>query len=88
MVKKVKLNQEDKNKSLDFESALKNLESIITKMESGKLSLEESISSFETGVALTNHCRGMLENAQQKIQILISEQDKKFQDFNLADHEN
>lgn len=74
------------NKNLnnkDFETSIKDLEKIISKMELGKLSLSDSLSSFEEGVALTNHCQELLTNAQQKVEILMDEQEEKFQDFEL-----
>lgn len=80
MAKKIK-----KPSSQDFEKTIKSLEDLISKMESGKLSLEESINSFETGVRLTNQCRSILEQAQQKIQILMCSQEKKYEDFNLSE---
>lgn len=80
MAKKIK-----EPSSQDFEKTIKSLEDLISKMESGKLSLEESINSFETGVRLTNQCRSILEQAQQKIQILMCSQEKKYEDFNLSE---
>lgn len=67
----------------DFESSVKELEKIINNMESGKLSLEDSLKSFEQGIALTNHCRSLLSNAEQKVQILMQEQEEQFEDFEL-----
>lgn len=72
-----------KTKSMDFESSVKELEKIITKMESGKLSLDEGLQSFEQGIQLTSHCRELLSAAEQKIQILVQEQEEKFEDFDL-----
>lgn len=68
----------------DFEGSVKELEKIIHNMESGKLSLEDSLKSFEQGIALTNHCRSLLTNAEQKVQILMQEQEEQFQDFDLS----
>ncbi len=69
--------------SVDFESAIKDLEKIITKMETGKLSLEENLKSFEMGIALTNHCQSLLSNAEQKVKILMDAQAKTFKDFEI-----
>ena len=82
MAKKNNQNQTD-IKTQDFETSILTLEEIIKKMESSKLTLEDGLSSFEKGIALTNHCQSLLANAQQKVQILINEQEKKFQDFDL-----
>ena len=55
--------------SKDFESALKELDSIVEKMEKGGLSLDESLKKFEEGVALIRNCQSLLKQADQKIQI-------------------
>lgn len=55
---------------LDFESALKELESLVTTMEKGELSLEDSLKSFERGVALSRQCRDILHKAEQRVAIL------------------
>lgn len=59
-------------KTLNFESALTELETVITNMESGQLSLEESLQKFEQGVTLARRCQEALKTAEQKVQILIS----------------
>lgn len=66
MVKKAK--QEE----IPFEEALKELESLVETMEKGELSLEESLTSFERGVALTRICQQALKAAEQKIEILTA----------------
>ncbi len=53
-----------------FEQALSELESLVETLEQGDLSLEESLESFERGVALTRTCQQALKEAEQKIQIL------------------
>ena len=66
MVKKAK--QEE----IPFEEALSELESLVETMEKGELSLEESLKSFERGVALTRLCQQALKEAEQKIEILTA----------------
>jgi exodeoxyribonuclease VII small subunit len=56
---------------LNFELALNNLESLIEKMASGQLTLEDSLKSFEEGIALLRQCQITLKTAEQKVQILI-----------------
>lgn len=56
-----------------FEGALKELEKIVTKMESGELSLEDSLTYFEQGIHLTKQCHTTLKAAQQKVEILSQE---------------
>jgi len=55
-----------------FESALSELEELVERMESGELSLEESLKSFEQGIALTRSCQQALSEAEQKVEILTS----------------
>ena len=55
---------------IPFEDALSELESLVETMEKGELSLEESLASFERGVALTRRCQQALRAAEQKIEIL------------------
>ena len=54
----------------DFESALAELEKIVTQMESGKLGLEESLSAYERGAILLNFCRESLDKAEQQVRVL------------------
>ena len=58
----------------NFERALENLEHLVSSMESGDLSLEDSLKAFETGIKLTRECQTALKEAEQKIRILISEE--------------
>jgi exodeoxyribonuclease VII small subunit len=53
-----------------FEAALAELESIVQNMESGKLSLEESLAAYQRGATLLKHCQAALAAAEQKIQVL------------------
>lgn len=55
----------------DFEQALAELESLVERLESGDLPLDEALQTFERGVALTRHCQGALKAAQQKVEILL-----------------
>ena len=55
---------------IPFEEAFSELESLVETMEKGELSLEESLASFERGVALTRLCQQALKAAEQKIEIL------------------
>ena len=60
-----------KKPPIDFESALKELESLVEKMEQGDIRLEDSLQLFERGVELTRHCQQALREAEQKVQILL-----------------
>lgn len=54
----------------DFESSLKKLEDIVRELESGDISLNESLARFEEGIGLYKKCRQTLEGAEKKIKIL------------------
>ncbi|MBL6991157.1 MAG: exodeoxyribonuclease VII small subunit [Bacteriovoracaceae bacterium] len=60
-----------KNKS--FEQSLKELESIVSGLETGGLSLEESIKKFEAGVSLYRDCKKQLSVAEKKITTLTDD---------------
>lgn len=55
----------------DFEASLKELETLVERMEKGELSLEDSLKDFERGVELTRECQQALKSAEQKVQKLI-----------------
>ncbi len=60
------------SKQPDFETALVELETLVSTMEQGDLSLEESLKQFERGITLTRGCQESLKEAEQKVQILLS----------------
>jgi exodeoxyribonuclease VII small subunit len=51
----------------------KNLEELVSSMEDGELTLEESLQAFEKGIKLTRECQSALKNAEQKVQLLLNE---------------
>lgn len=63
-----------KKKSIDFEQALRDLETLVTDMEKGNMSLEDSLKAFETGIQLTRECQARLQEAEQKVQLLTEQQ--------------
>lgn len=60
-------------KTINFEKSLKQLETLVDKLEKGDISLEESLKTFEQGVKLTRECQQALQNAEQKISLLSKE---------------
>lgn len=62
-----------KDSVFNFEESLANLESLVTAMEDGDLSLEESLQAFEQGIRLTKECQSALQKAEQKVQVLIND---------------
>ncbi|MDH4568463.1 exodeoxyribonuclease VII small subunit [Pseudomonas sp. BN414] len=55
----------------DFEQSLAELQTLVERLESGELSLEDSLSAFEQGIRLTRECQASLNQAEQKVQILL-----------------
>ena len=60
-----------KAKKLDLEASLQSLESLIDRMENGGLSLEASLEEFEEGIKLVQSCQKSLNDAEQKVEILL-----------------
>ena len=67
----------------DFEQSLADLQALVERLESGELSLEDSLTAFEQGIGLTRECQAALSQAEQKVQILL-ERDGQLEnaDFN------
>ena len=61
------------NKKIDFESSLKQLESIVEKLEDENINLEDSVKSFEEGVNLVKECQKQLQNAELKVKKLLDD---------------
>lgn len=55
---------------MSFEEALRDLESIVTRLERGDVALEESISLYERGAALKKHCEARLNAAQMRVEAI------------------
>ena len=62
--------EKTQKKKETFESALKELEMIASRLESGKLGLDESIAEFEKGIGYARFCHEKLDEAERKIEIM------------------
>ncbi len=60
-----------KETTMTFELALAELEEITASLESGKLTLDQSLDAFERGVVLTRFCKDALSNAEQRISLIM-----------------
>lgn len=60
-----------KPQSFNFEKSLAELETLVETMENGDISLEDSLKHFERGISLTRACQTALEEADQKVKILM-----------------
>ena len=62
-----------------FEGSMKRLEEIVEQLDSGKLSLDESLKIFEEGIELSDFCSQKLKQAEKQIKKLIKKDDGSFQ---------
>lgn len=74
-----------KPKQPDLESSLAEIHSLIETMEQGELTLEQSLTHFERGLGLIKHAQHILQNAEQKVSILM---DKNNDPDELTPYEN
>lgn len=67
----------------DLEMSLKEINGLVEQMENGELNLEQSLTHFGRGIELIKHCQKILQEAEQKIQILTqSGEQSELQPFN------
>jgi exodeoxyribonuclease VII small subunit len=59
-------------KKIHFEKAMDELETLVNDLETGDLSLDDALKTFEKGVGLTRQCQEALQQAEQRVQILLS----------------
>ena len=62
---------ESKKKPVDLEKSIAELEKIVEQLEAGDLSLDKSLRQFERGVRLSRECQAALQDAEQKVQMLV-----------------
>jgi len=62
-----------KNAAPALETSLDSLETLVERMESGELTLEDSLKAFEEGVRLSRKCQQALQQAEQKVRILLEQ---------------
>ncbi len=69
----------------DFESALKQLETVVEQLESGDLGLADSLKHFEQGVTLSKQCHAMIDKARQSVELLTNPDDEaSVADFDVS----
>jgi len=77
----------DKKKSKEsFETSLRALEEVVARLESGDLTLEESLECFEQGVKSAARCRNLLRDVELKVELLLKDRDGglTLEDFNQS----
>ncbi|HBO24219.1 MULTISPECIES: exodeoxyribonuclease VII small subunit [unclassified Providencia] len=63
--------------TVSFENSLKELEQIVARLESGDLPLEDALNEFERGVQIAKQGQKVLQQAEQRVQILLSDDENK-----------
>ena len=72
-----KADKKDDLSKLKFEDAIGQLEQIVSKIETGDVSLEASLDQYEKGMALIKHCKGILQKAEKRIEKIADEKQNK-----------
>ena len=67
---------QDDIKDMSFEKAMMELETLVRRLEEGRLTLEEAIASYERGTALRTHCEAKLRAAKLKVEQVLGDQEK------------
>ncbi len=72
---------------LTFEEAIENLEKIVSELEMGNLSLDDSVKKFEDGIKLSKHCNEILNKAEKEITILLEKENGEIVEENFSSEE-
>jgi exodeoxyribonuclease VII small subunit len=67
----------------NFENAMKRLEDIVRELESGEVSLEDSLKRFEEGIKLSRLCSKKLDAIEKKVSILLQDEEKEVDEETL-----
>ena len=80
--------QQSNAEARDFETALRRLEEIVKKLESGDLPLDSALELFEEGIRLSRFCTSTLERAERRVEILLKNEGGQIQPAPFeAEHE-
>lgn len=66
-----------KESEMNFETAMKKLDSIVEKLEKGNIPLEEALAEFDAGIQLVRYLNKKLDDAERKIELLLKDKDGK-----------
>lgn len=72
------------SKNKNFEQTLARLEDIVKKMESGNISLDESIEIYQEGITLSKQCSNMLEEAEGKVMAIVNKEQGIIEEFMIS----
>jgi exodeoxyribonuclease VII small subunit len=67
------------SQELKFEEAIADLEQVVEHLESGDLSLEDSLAAFEKGVGLVRYCNQKLSEVEKKVELLVKDKQGQLQ---------
>jgi exodeoxyribonuclease VII small subunit len=67
------------SQELKFEEAIADLEQVVEQLESGDLSLEDSLAAFEKGVGLVRYCNQKLSEVEKKVELLVKDKQGQLQ---------
>lgn len=71
---KKKTDKQSELETVSFERAIEELTSIVDKIETGQVPLQQSLEQYEKGMGLIKHCRGILLDAEKRIEEIAAEQ--------------
>lgn len=78
---------EEKVEEASFEASLKSLEEAVDQLEVGNLPLSDALRLFEQGLKASNICRSRLEEAKQKVEVLVKDNNGDFRLEELDEQE-
>lgn len=70
-----------------FEQSISELEEIVAKLETGDVTLDESLELFEQGIKLSKSCQKMLDTAEKKVSVLMANEDGEMVKENFVGEE-
>ncbi|MHC4231896.1 MAG: exodeoxyribonuclease VII small subunit [Planctomycetota bacterium] len=80
-----KKNKKNETLEISFEQAIEDLTGIVNKIETGQVSLAESLEQYEKGMAMIKHCRGILLDAEKRIEQIAENEEQEETDEADAD---
>ncbi|MFZ9011221.1 MAG: exodeoxyribonuclease VII small subunit [Anaerohalosphaeraceae bacterium] len=80
-----KKNKKNETLEISFEQAIEDLTGIVNKIETGQVSLAESLEQYEKGMAMIKHCRGILLDAEKRIEQIAGNEEQEETDEADAD---
>ena len=75
-----KRNNKKEIEELSFEQAIENLTGIVDRIETGQVSLAESLEQYEKGMAMIKYCRGILLDAEKRIEQIAENEEESDED--------